>query len=52
VKASSKPKDNLSRPERRALHITNQRQPHALPADKGNVLVFLNTNYNQKIAAF
>jgi hypothetical protein len=53
LKASNKPKDNLSRAERRDLRalLTNA-DLTVLPADKGNASVVLNTSdYNHKMAA-
>jgi hypothetical protein len=53
LKASRKPKDNLSRAERRALRtLRTNADLTVLPADKDNASVVLNTSdYNRKIAS-
>jgi hypothetical protein len=53
LKASRKPKDNLSGAERRALRtLRTNADLTILPADKGNAIVVLNTSdYNREIGA-
>jgi hypothetical protein len=53
LKASRKPKDSLSRAERKAVRaLRTNADLTVLPADKGNAAIVLNIrDYNRKIAA-
>jgi hypothetical protein len=53
IKSSSRPKDNLTRDERKALRTLKANTDLTiLPADKGNAKVVLNTlDYKQKITS-